>query len=56
MSGSSEGTAAVSETEHLAAEEVLEKLDSMSADDKRRLRLIERRRRGCVYRKPYPSC
>jgi hypothetical protein len=47
MSGSSEGsTAAVSETEHLAAEEVLEKLDSMSADDKRRLRLIERRRRG----------
>jgi hypothetical protein len=47
MSGSSEGsTAAVSETEHLAPEEVLEKLDSISADDKRRLRLIERRRRG----------
>jgi len=47
MSGSSEGsTAAVSETEFLAPAEVLEKLDSMSADDKRRLRLIERRRRG----------
>jgi hypothetical protein len=47
MSGSPNGsTAAVSEPEHLAAEEVLEKLDSMSADDKRRLRLIERRRRG----------
>ena len=47
MSGSPKGsTAAVSETEHLASEEVLEKLDSMSADDKRRLRLIERRRRG----------
>jgi hypothetical protein len=47
MSGSPKGsTAAVSETEHLAPEEVLEKLDSMSADDKRRLRLIERRRRG----------
>jgi hypothetical protein len=39
-------TAAISEKEHLAPEEVLEKLDSMSADDKRRLRLIERRRRG----------
>jgi hypothetical protein len=47
MSGSPKGsTAAVSETEHLALEEVLEKLDSLSADDKRRLRLIERRRRG----------
>ncbi len=47
MSGSPKGsTAAASETEHLAPEEVLEKLDSMSADDKRRLRLIERRRRG----------
>jgi hypothetical protein len=47
MSGSPKGrTAAVSETEHFASEEVLEKLDSMSADDKRRLRLIERRRRG----------
>src|ERR1700687_63792 len=47
MSGSPKGsTAAVSETEHLAPEEVLEKLDSLSADDKRRLRLIERRRRG----------
>jgi hypothetical protein len=47
MSGSPKGsTAAVSETEYLASEEVLEKLDSMSADDKRRLRLIERRRRG----------
>jgi hypothetical protein len=47
MSGSPKGsTASVSETEHLAPEEVLEKLDSMSADDKRRLRLIERRRRG----------
>jgi hypothetical protein len=46
-SGSPEGgMAAVSETGHLAPEEVLEKLDSMSADDKRRLRLIERRRRG----------
>jgi hypothetical protein len=31
---------------HLAPEEVLEKLDSMSADEKRRLRLIERRRRS----------
>src|SRR5260370_42177653 len=29
---------------HLAPEEVLEKLDSMSVDDKLRLRLIERRR------------
>lgn len=47
MSGSPKGsTAVVSETEHLASEEVLEKLASMSADDKRRLRLIERRRRG----------
>jgi hypothetical protein len=47
MSGSPKGSiAAVSEREHLAPEEVLEKLDSMSADDKRRLRLIERRRRG----------
>ncbi len=47
MSGSPKGSpAAVSETVHLAPEEVLEKLDSMSADDKRRLRLIERRRRG----------
>lgn len=47
MSGSPKGSpAAVSETEHLASEEVMEKLDSMSADDKRRLRLIERRRRG----------
>ena len=44
MSGSPKGSAAaVSETEHLAPEEVLEKLDSLSADDKRRLRLIERR-------------
>ena len=43
MSGSPKGsTAAASETEHLAPEEVLEKLDSLSADDKRRLRLIER--------------
>ncbi|MHC2276468.1 hypothetical protein ACVME8_003079 [Bradyrhizobium diazoefficiens] len=40
------GVAAAPETKHLAPEEVLEKLDSMSADDKRRLRLIERRRRG----------
>lgn len=40
------GTAAVTEETHLAPEEVLEKLDCMSADDKRRLRLIERRRRG----------
>src|ERR1700738_4529075 len=31
---------------HLAPEEVLEKLDSMSVDDKLRLRLIERRRLG----------
>lgn len=46
-SGSPEGDVpAVSETEHLAPEEVLEKLESMSADDKRKLRLIERRRRG----------
>jgi hypothetical protein len=45
--GSPKGsTAAVSETEHLAPEEVLEKLDSLSAADKLRLRLIERRRRG----------
>jgi hypothetical protein len=35
-SGSPEGgMAAVSETGHLASEEVLEKLDAMSADDKR---------------------
>lgn len=40
------GMAAIPETEHLAPEEVLEKLDFMSADDKRRLWLIERRRRG----------
>src|ERR1700730_4863159 len=47
MSGPPKGsTAAVSETEHLAPEELLEKLASLSADDKRRLRLIERRRRG----------
>jgi hypothetical protein len=47
MSGSPKGSiAAVSETEHLATEEVLEKLDSISDDDLRRLRLIERRRRG----------
>ena len=47
MSGSPKGSpAAVSETEYLASDEVMEKLDSMSADDKRRLRLIERRRRG----------
>jgi hypothetical protein len=46
-SGSPEGgVPAVPETEHLASEEVLEKFDSMSADDKRKLRLIERRRRG----------
>src|SRR6202022_3390240 len=31
---------------HLAPEEVLEKLDSLSADDKLRLRLLERRRLG----------
>ena len=31
---------------HLAPEEVLEKLDSLSAEDKIRLRLIELRRRG----------
>src|SRR5258708_16646612 len=47
MSGSPKGsTAAVSETEHLAPAEVLENLDSLSAHDKRRLRLIERRRRA----------
>ena len=47
MSGSPKGSiAAVSETEHLAPEEVLEKLDAISDDDLRRLRLIERRRRG----------
>jgi hypothetical protein len=46
MSGSPEGSARGFESGHLAPEEVLEKLDSMSADDKRRLRLIERRRRG----------
>jgi hypothetical protein len=40
------GETAAPETKHLAPEEVLEKLDSMSADDKRKLRLIERRRRG----------
>lgn len=40
------GETAAPETKHLAPEEVLERLDSMSADDKRRLRLIERRRRG----------
>lgn len=40
------GVTAAPETKHLAPEEVLEKLDSMSADDKRKLRLIERRRRG----------
>jgi DNA-directed RNA polymerase specialized sigma24 family protein len=32
------------DTKHLAPEEVLEKLESLSADDKIRLRLIERRR------------
>jgi DNA-directed RNA polymerase specialized sigma24 family protein len=32
------------ESRHLAPEEVLEQLDSLSAEDKRRLRLIERRR------------
>jgi hypothetical protein len=47
LSGSSKGSiVSVSETEHFATGQVLEKLDSMSADDKRRLRLIERRRRG----------
>jgi hypothetical protein len=47
MSGSpTGGKAAVSETEHLAVGEVREKLDSISDDDLRRLRLIERRRRG----------
>ncbi len=46
-SGSPKGGAAAGpDTKHLAPEEVLEKLDSMSADDKRKLRLIERRRRG----------
>ncbi|MET4344701.1 sigma-70 family RNA polymerase sigma factor [Bradyrhizobium sp. RT9a] len=40
------GVTAAPETKHLAPEEVLEKLDSMSANDKRKLRLIERRRRG----------
>ncbi|MGY3532204.1 sigma-70 family RNA polymerase sigma factor [Bradyrhizobium sp. USDA 4452] len=40
------GVIAATETKHFAPEEVLEKLDSMSADDKRKLRLIERRRRG----------
>lgn len=34
------------EKKHLAAEQVLESLDSLSADDKIRLRLIERRRLG----------
>jgi hypothetical protein len=37
---------AAAKKKHLAPEEVLEKLDSMSADDKRKLRLIERRRRN----------
>jgi len=32
------------ESRHLAPEEVLERLDSLSAEEKRRLRLIERRR------------
>jgi hypothetical protein len=36
----------VATEKHLAPEEVLEKLDSMSVDDKLRLRLIERRRLG----------
>jgi DNA-directed RNA polymerase specialized sigma24 family protein len=34
------------QTKHLTAEEVLAKLDSLSAEDKIRLRLIERRRLG----------
>ena len=34
------------ETKHLAPEEVLERLDSLSAEDKMRLRLIERRKLG----------
>jgi hypothetical protein len=47
MSGSPKGSiAAVSETEHLVPEEVVEKLDAIIDDDHRRLRLIERRRRG----------
>jgi hypothetical protein len=45
-SGSLKGGQAADPAKHLAPEEVLEKLDSMSADDKRKLRLIERRRRG----------
>ena len=40
------GEAPQPETKHLAPEEVLEKLDSLSGEDKMRLRLIEQRRLG----------
>jgi hypothetical protein len=46
MSNSPDGDeVADSDKSHLAPEEVLEKLDALSADEKLRLRLIERRRR-----------
>ncbi len=43
-SASAAGELSEPESRHLAPEEVLERLDSLSAEDKRRLRLIERRR------------
>ncbi len=43
---STAGRTAATDKKHLAPEEVLEKLDSMSVDDKLQLRLIERRRLG----------
>ena len=46
MSESSSAGKPATTEKHLAPEEVLEKLDSMSVDDKLRLRLIERRRLG----------
>jgi hypothetical protein len=46
MSESSIAKKTAATEKHLAPEEVLEKLDSMSVDDKLRLRLIERRRLG----------
>lgn len=46
MSESSSAGKPAATERHLAPEEVLEKLDSMSVDDKLKLRLIERRRLG----------
>src|SRR6266576_3682309 len=43
-SASAAGELSEPESRHLAPEEVLERLDSLSAEDKRRLRLIEWRR------------